>query len=200
MIEKGTGVLLGDYEFFTKNLEKVTGDSDVVKALNSVLFNRVGKKHETKKHLRSFSGIPDLNNKKKYLDKVLENKKKWTVSLLKDSLGLFGLEKSGTREELAGRMIDYLAKPSVLKSVSALSKSSKSKSKGSKRKRAGGKDDKPKKKKQAPSAYILYTSSIRAQTKEENPEADFVTLTKLLSEKWNSLDAPTKEVLVQLSS
>ena len=196
MIEKGSGVTLGEYEFFTKNLEKVTGDSDVVKALNSVLFNRVGKKHETKKHLRSFSGFPDLNDKKKYLEKVLDNKKKWTVALLKDSLGLFGLEKSGTREELVGRMIDYLAKPSVLKSASAISttKSSKSKSKGSKRKRTGGKDDKPKKKKQAPSAYILYTSSMRKQTKEENPDADFVTLTKLLSEKWNALDASTKEV------
>ena len=145
---------------------------------------------------RLFSGFPDQNSKKEKLNKIIENKKKWTISLLKDALGLFGLEKGGIRDELASRLIDYLFNPSILKSVTSATvktKSNKSKGKGTKRKR-NSKDTKTNKKKRAPSAYNLFTSSIRKEIKDENPEADFSTLARIFSDKWAALDDTTKEV------
>lgn len=44
--------------------------------------------------------------------KITENKKRWTVGLLKDVCTLLSLERSGSREELCKRMVDYLSCPS----------------------------------------------------------------------------------------
>ena len=56
-IVEGKGIQLGDFEYFTKNLEKHHGDSDLVKGLHALIFGFPGKKLETKKHLRQFSGF-----------------------------------------------------------------------------------------------------------------------------------------------
>ena len=45
---------------------------------------------------------------------MTENKKKWTV-VLKEALALFGLEKSGSREDLIDRLLTYLFHPKELK-------------------------------------------------------------------------------------
>jgi hypothetical protein len=75
------------------------------------LFTSPGKKRNAKMEIRAFNGFP-IKKKKARLDKVLENKKKWTVSLLKDALGIFSLDTThGPREELATRLVDYLQKP-----------------------------------------------------------------------------------------
>jgi len=157
------------------------------------MFGNPGKKTEAKKHIRMFNGFP-VERKKARLDKVIENKKKWTVGLLKDALGVFGLEKSGTREELATRLIDYLQEPSAIKSGAPGSvKKARKSSSGSKRK-ANGKGDKKPKKKVAPSAYILFSVDARADIKEENPTATFGEIAKLISDKWKVLDESDRAV------
>lgn len=131
-----------------------------------------------------------MEKKQVRLDKVLENKKKWTTSLLKDALGVFGLEKGGTREELATRLIDYLQEPSIIKSgvPGSVKKAS------SKKRKANGKGNKKVKKKVAPSAYILFSVDTRSALKAENPTATFGELARLISEKWNSLNEADKLV------
>jgi hypothetical protein len=92
---------------------------------------------------------------------VTDNKKKWTVPILKDCLALFGLEKSGTRDELIERLCDYLMKPVETKKEEDFGGKGKSnvKSKGTKRKAKG--DAKVEKKKRPPSAYILFSTASR---------------------------------------
>jgi hypothetical protein len=43
--------------------------------------------------------------------KVIENKKRWTISMLKEACEILSLEKSGTRDDLCKRVVDYLAVP-----------------------------------------------------------------------------------------
>jgi hypothetical protein len=76
---------------------------------------KLGKKQDSKKNLRNFNGFPDVNNKEKKLKKLKEKKSKWVSSLLKDALNLFGLPVGGTRDELVGRLIDFLFNPSIIK-------------------------------------------------------------------------------------
>ena len=56
--EAGSGVQLADYPYFLRGLEKLRGDDEVVKSLHHLLYGTVGKKAETKKNLRLFSGFP----------------------------------------------------------------------------------------------------------------------------------------------
>lgn len=202
VVQNGSGIKLGDYEYFNKQLEKISGDSDVIKSLYSIMFNKIGKKIETKKHLRLFSGFEGENTQKEKLGKVLENKKKWTISLLKEALSLFGLEKGGTRDELANRLMDYIGKPEILKSL-AEAESSKTSGKrkrissSSKGKGKSNTKQKKDKKKKSPTAYMLFSQSIRVQTKEENPELDFGSFNKLLGGKWNALDSSAKDVCIE---
>lgn len=53
--------------------------------------------------------------------KVMEKKKFWTVANLKKALVLFGLERSGERDALVRRMVEYIAAPCLppLKSSSS---------------------------------------------------------------------------------
>jgi hypothetical protein len=189
--------LLGEFEYFVKGLDKHKGDEELVKILHSLMFGSAGKKAETKKNIRQFKGFADGTSKEDKIAKVTENKKKWTVQALKDSLGLFGLEKSGTREELIVRLVEYLMKPTVTKDVSELksaksAKGSKKKS-SKKRKSKGSKSDQPKKKR-TPSAFLLYSSSVREEVKKENPEAAFGEIGKLIGARWQALDADAKKV------
>ena len=147
------------------------GDDEVVTGLHSLIYGAKGKKLETKKNLRQFSGFAaDVNTEEKTA-KMIENKKKWTVSVLKSCMDLFGMEKSGTREELIARLVSFLAKPEQLRSESSFGGGGKKS--GSKRKSKGGKEPKAKKAKRPPSGYILFTTANREKVKAENPDADF---------------------------
>ena len=166
----GSGIVLGDYPYFCKGLDKLRGDDEVVTDLHSLIDGNKGKKLETKKNLRLFSGFAADVNIEEKTAKMIENKKKWTVSVLKSSMELFGMEKSGTREELIARLVSFLAKPEELRSESSFGGGKKS---GTKRKSKGVKESKAKKPKRPPSGYILFTTANREKVKAENPEADF---------------------------
>eukprot|EP01032_Pedospumella_encystans_P027399 gene27399-30968_t len=188
----GTGIQLGDNPHFCKDLDSIKSDNEVCKALHSVMYNSVGKKADMKKSLRAFSGFaPEQKDEKKA--KVLEKKKIWTVSTLKTALGMFGLEKSGDREALVARMIDYLAEPRFTKDASTTSKKRKSTSKASSKK--GAKKSKKSKdgKKRAPSAYILFCKAERDTLRAEQPELSMIDQTRALGALWNALSAEEKE-------
>ena len=67
--------------------------------------------------MRKFSGFAAGDEKTKDIikTKLLENKKRYTVSLLKDCAEVVGLEKSGSREDLVLRLVEYFAAPKKLK-------------------------------------------------------------------------------------
>lgn len=132
------------------------------------------------------------------MGKLTENKKKWTVNLLKDALALFGLERGGNRDDLIARLIDYLLDPSVIKDVDAVN-TRKSKGKGKKRK-ASKRASKSPKKKRAPSAYILFSQVKRQQLKEANPEVTFAEMGKLLALEWQQISDVEKEVCFNRNS
>lgn len=52
--------------------------------------------------------------------------------------------------------------------------------------------DRPDPPKRPLSAFFLYKGDVYEQTKKENPDLKITELTKLISEKWNAIDANTK--------
>ena len=198
-VVEGNGIKLSENPHFCKELEKIKADSDVCKALHSIMYNSVGRKAEIKKNLRSFSGFSSEASADERKAKTSEKKKQWTVSVLKSSLGMLGLERSGDRDVLINRLVAYLAAPHFTKDASAASVGTKRKASGKKTKSGKGKRSKKsasgeKKKKSAPSAYILYCASQRAALREAQPELSMIEQTKVLGAQWNALDAETKEV------
>lgn len=178
--QEGSGIALGDNPYFLEQIEKLHGGDEVLKALHSLFFHSPGKKHEVKKHLRMFNGFAEDVDPKAIVQRIADKKKIWTVAVLKEALGLFGLLKGGDREELIERLVEYLVKPEV---------SSKRKT----TKRKSSKKTKAPKKKRAPSAYILFSSAHRAEVREANPAADFTEMAKLLADLWNKAGAEEKE-------
>ncbi|KAI9473682.1 MAG: high mobility group box domain-containing protein [Benjaminiella poitrasii] len=61
-----------------------------------------------------------------------------------------------------------------------------------KKKRRGKKD--PSAPKRGLSAYMFFSQENRSKVKEENPEATFGQLGKLLGEKWKSMSDDEKKV------
>lgn len=92
-------------------MAKVRGDDDVLKTVHALCFGVPGTKLNRKKNMRQFCGFAPDADKMAVENKLIDNKKKWTVSFLKEACGLLSLERSGSREELCKRVVDYLAMP-----------------------------------------------------------------------------------------
>jgi hypothetical protein len=191
IIPAGGGIKLAENKHFCKEIEKVKGDSDVVKALHTLLFHTAGKKLETKKHLRLFYGFDAVTDKEKLTSKIRDKKMVWTVALLKQSLDLMGLSKAGDREDLILRLVDYLMCPTEVKFGDAVSTSKSTSTIGTKRKSKGSADE-PKLKK-GPNAYQLYMMENRATIKDQNSNAGFGEIAKLVAKSWEGLDSDAKE-------
>ncbi len=80
-------------------------------------FGSQGQKATRKKHLRLFNGFASTADRDAAEAKVLDNKKKWTVSALKDACAVLGVERSGSRDELVKRLADFLLSPEERKGV-----------------------------------------------------------------------------------
>lgn len=50
-----------------------------------------------------------------HVERIAGNRTKYTVAALKDMCGLLGLEKSGSREELIERLVDFAVEPTATK-------------------------------------------------------------------------------------
>lgn len=194
-ISSGKGIKLVEYEHFVQELTKHKSDEDLVKQLHSLMYGSMGRKANAKHNLREFSGFTRDSDLQEKIEKVTDNKKKWTVALLKEALGLFGLEKGGSREELCKRLVDYLSAPRIVvhngkRPRSSLGKSPAKKARGTK----GG--EKKKRRKSSPSAYLLFCNAHRAEAKEENPDAGAKDIMKILAEMWNDASEKEKQVSI----
>lgn len=194
----GMGTPLGDIPFFRHASDKLAGDDDVLILLHTLFFGSAGKHTMRKRQIRQFSGFPEDSPSRTTLVDKITNSKKWTVSALKSAAGLFGLEKGGSRDEIVGRFVDFIIRPSELKSVPA-AKVKKSK----KRTLAGGKKSKKEKSdkpKRAATPYILFSLAKRDEIKAQNPEAAFGDIAKLLGAAWKALGEAEKAVWVSAAA
>lgn len=122
--------------------------------------------------------------------KMTEKKGVWTVHLLKGALGVFGLEKGGSREALIERLVSYVNCPSTA------GKSAKAKTKGKTTKKKGVKSSKDKKPKRkvSPSAYILFCKAHRSEVVANNEGISFGDVGGKLGAMWAELPDKEKEV------
>lgn len=189
-IPEGSGICLSDYPFFVTCFEKLRTDDDVCKQLHQVMFGAPGTKNDRKKNIRKFSGFASGTDISDKVSKVVD-RKGFNNTLLKDTLGLLGLEKSGTRQAMAQRLVEFLESPQILKREALATPAKKS---GKKRKlsKKVGKDGAPKAKR-APSAYLLFSQAIREEVKAANPDASFGEIGKLLGARWSELSEEDKQ-------
>lgn len=127
VVPAGTGCTLGSVRAIEDGISKRKADDDVIRHLHNFCFGSFGVNANRKKNLRLFCGFSPDADKMAIEAKLLENKKKWTVGLFKECAEVLSLERSGTRDELCRRLVDYLAVPShhdAIK-VSRISKKSK---------------------------------------------------------------------------
>ncbi|XP_035232868.1 protein DEK-like, partial [Stegodyphus dumicola] len=81
-----------------------------LKPLHKILFNRVGSGNEIKKNIRKFCGFTFEKNSQEYERKkaVVE---KLTAAILKHVCEVLDLERSGTKEEIVLRILEFLLNP-----------------------------------------------------------------------------------------
>jgi hypothetical protein len=101
-------------------INKFTDDDEVVKALHLLLLGGLGNKGQRKKFLRLFNGFGASVTVEQVETKLVDNKKKWKVELLKAVADIFGLEKGGNREELCHRIATYCMSPHETKAGDAV--------------------------------------------------------------------------------
>ena len=135
--------------------------------------------------------------------KLLENKKRYTVSLLKGCAEVVGLEKAGSREELIIKLVEYFASPSKLK-YETKSEVKKRKAEKVARKKANkiakkekGKAAKKNRVKKPMSSYMIFNKEQYTKIKEENPDMSLTEITKLVGAKWKEMSDEAKAPYVK---
>lgn len=129
-IGEGTGERLGEFPAIEAQIQKKKTDD--LKVFHRVLFNRPGTTVLIKKNIRSFRGFsfskssPEFKKKHAALVKL-------TLANLKDMCSILNLERSGTKEDIVDRILDFLLKPNT---ETHSGKKRKSKSKGSAKKKS----------------------------------------------------------------
>jgi hypothetical protein len=191
-IVQGNGKALAESPFFVAELEKLRGDDELVKGLHSLMFGHAGKKTETKKNLRAFSGFAPSDDLEDRVKRLNERKKLWTVSNLKAALSLFGVEKSGDREALCRRLVDFLAKPEPHQATKGSRKRSNSSATG--KGKGKGKTGEQPRKKRALSGFMLFSNATRAEVKADSPGLAFADVGRQLGERWRQLSEADKQV------
>lgn len=189
----GKGKALGDLDNVNENITAVK-NSDLKDVYNMV-FARRGKEKEFKRHLRLFSGFPAGTDRAKRL----ENMGRFFLPALKEACRIFGLERGGTKEEIAERLVEWLQKPS--------GKGGKKKSlTPGKKAKTPSKEDSAKKAKKTPAkakkpstpvakpraAVSLYAVDVRDAIKEEHADLDDAALMKMIRAQYEALGADEK--------
>lgn len=223
VIAKGKGKPIADLPDVCTMLEKKKGSDDVLQHLHSVAFGRKGPRAKVKANLREFSGFPfaadaraaELAKREAFLSKR-------TADELKDMLSVCCLERSGKKEELVARLIDFFDKPAAsgiapaaggakrkravtpAKKASAKKKQATAKASPAKKGKAAAAPAKKAAGKKAaaaapedaiakpPSALELYLAERLPSLREKNAGVSDKELSKHLSDKWKTLAAEKK--------
>eukprot|EP01136_Pigoraptor_vietnamica_P009050 Opistho-1_new@2980 len=196
-IPDGKGTALGDIPNVRHYIDKRT--SKDLKPVHTILYGARGHERDFKDHLRRFKGFVfanDAERKKKVA--ALESKK---TNDLKDLASVLDVERSGSKEEIVQRIMEFLENPrdSGRKLTVTPRKSPKSKKTASKGK---GKAKKAKKEdkggpKRPLTAFMFFAGDRRAALKEANPGDSVTVIASKLGELWGKMSDDDKKKYTQ---
>ncbi|KAH3773489.1 hypothetical protein DPMN_174850 [Dreissena polymorpha] len=109
-ILEGKGRALGDIPFIEHKISRAKPED--LKLLYRVLFRKPGKQLEHRKHIRQFSRFPFPKTDEEY-KKRLEILKKlsFTKNMIQHCCEIIDVPRSGNKEELIDRLMEWLEKP-----------------------------------------------------------------------------------------
>eukprot|EP00027_Filamoeba_sp_ATCC50430_P009890 CAMPEP_0168560530 /NCGR_PEP_ID=MMETSP0413-20121227/11109_1 /TAXON_ID=136452 /ORGANISM="Filamoeba nolandi, Strain NC-AS-23-1" /LENGTH=310 /DNA_ID=CAMNT_0008591837 /DNA_START=23 /DNA_END=955 /DNA_ORIENTATION=- len=112
VIKKGKGKKLEDIENVASKIKNRPKSDDVLQSVHSICVGgRVSKKTDIKGHLNQFSGVVyDDDFTRKQLEARID---RFHLRVIREVLAFFGQDPDGEREELVGRLTDFLEKPSA---------------------------------------------------------------------------------------
>jgi protein DEK len=147
VIPKGEGVKLGDISKVVERFQELPRTAPVFTDLHRILFGRPGstKNQKIKENLLEFSGLV-YHNKEAERKKLIEKLNNYKLPAIKEICYVLNLERSGGKEEIVNRLIDFLEKPAPQKG-STPSKPSKKRARPSKEKKKKEKKGKVQKEK-----------------------------------------------------
>ncbi|XP_066249763.1 protein DEK-like isoform X6 [Euwallacea similis] len=106
--EEGKGTALGEIPRVEASITRFKNDD--LKYLHKLLFNAVTNKVHFKKNIRKFNGFPFNKDSDDYTKKV-DSLKKNEVKVLKTICEILDLSKTGTKEELVEKIMEFLVEP-----------------------------------------------------------------------------------------
>ncbi|CAK9260851.1 unnamed protein product [Sphagnum jensenii] len=112
-IKKGEGTPFKDIPNVAYKLSKISKNDEILSMLHSLLFNKRGKAAVLKQRILQFSGYVWTENQEKERARVKEKLERYTkegLVLLIDVLDLH-LPRTGKKEELVGKVLEFLEKP-----------------------------------------------------------------------------------------
>lgn len=192
ILQNGTGILLSEYPYFMKSIDKLDPDDQLLRSLSSLLFNVTCKKNDLKKNIRLFNGFSSETIPQEKIDKLSKSKDKWTDELLLETCKVFGIDENGDRDVLISRLVSFLMHPTVLKekvSVERRKSIKSSKGQGTKRKLSKAK---------VTSAYVLFSIATRDELKENHPDGNFAFIAQKINDSWRSLEPDEKQVQLRM--
>ncbi|XP_013417083.1 protein DEK [Lingula anatina] len=107
-IKEGVGIKLGACVRIEHFLNKTK--SEELKPLHRILYNRVGSASEIKKNIRQFSGFPFESDSTEF-EKKVASLNKYHIPVLKLICEVLDLEKSGAKDTIVTRIMDFLMNP-----------------------------------------------------------------------------------------
>jgi hypothetical protein len=186
-IIQGPGVDLGSSVLFCNELNKI--DDETIKVLHHFLFGMTVKKEVLKRNIKKFSGFAIEASKPRKIETLEEKRAVWTIARLRSVLFLCGLEKSGTREELVVRLVDFMCFPVAIKRKAPVDRKRKKQPVGKVTKQT-----KIKKRRCSVYSYSLFVQAVTADIKAANPEAKFADVSRLIAARWKGISVEEKEV------
>ncbi|KAJ8033007.1 Protein DEK [Holothuria leucospilota] len=137
-IKDGRGAKLGDCPMIEFQLGKT--NADMLKPLYRILFGRIGKVTEIKKHIRKFSGFTFTKEDSDFEKKEIQLNR-FTLAGLKELCTWLALEKGGTKEDIIQRILEFCLMPTISEKKLPVKKKKAPKKTATKRKKASAKAD-----------------------------------------------------------
>ena len=107
-VPAGNGAPLGEIPRIDASISRFKNDD--LKLLHKLLFKSLGKTTMIKKNIKKFNGFDFDRDSEEYSEKVAAAQK-FEVKQLKSICEMLDLEKKGTREEIAERIVEFLVEP-----------------------------------------------------------------------------------------
>ncbi|KAG8202004.1 hypothetical protein JTE90_010375 [Oedothorax gibbosus] len=165
-IPEGKGKKLGECPRIELQIQKTS--SNDLKPLHRLLFNRAGGPNEIKRNIRKFSGFTFAKDSSEY-DKLKSRIEKLTGPVLKQICGVCDIERSGLKEEIVKRVLQFLMEP---KDSGKAAPKKKTKSKDKKKSGEKATKNKAKKEKVASSDDESETANDSVSAKSSDDEKD----------------------------